>query len=89
MTPEQRIQTIQDRLKTAFSPTELAIIDDSHKHIGHAGSQDGAGHYTVKIAADCFNNQSRVTIHREIYSVLSDMIPNEIHALQIHVLAHK
>lgn len=83
MTPEQRIATMQERLQTAFSPTKLDIIDDSEQHKGHAGSRDGAGHYTVVIAADCFQNKSRVEIHREIYAVLNDLIPNEVHALQI------
>ncbi len=83
MTPDQRIATIQQRLRQAFSPIQLEIIDDSEKHKGHAGSQGGAGHYTVMIAADHFKQKSRVEAHREVYAVLADLIPHEIHALQI------
>ncbi len=85
MIPAERYAILQQRLQQCFSPSQLEVIDDSHKHVGHAGSRDGAGHYTVIIAADCFANKSRVVVHREIYAVLSDLIPQEIHALQIKI----
>ncbi len=76
---------IHARLQQAFSPTELEIIDDSDQHKGHAGSQGGAGHYTVKIRAEYFKNKSRIAAHREIYALLNDLIPDKIHALRIKV----
>ncbi len=78
-----RIELIKRRLQGAFSPSYLEVIDDSDKHRGHVGSRDGAGHYTVKIQAECFKEKSRVIVHREIYQALNDLIPQEIHALQI------
>jgi len=81
----QRISQIRQRLMQAFNPTQLEIIDDSEKHKGHAGAAGGAGHYTVIIAADCFKELNRVAVHRKIYEVLQDMIPHEIHALQIQL----
>jgi BolA protein len=80
-----RIQVIKQRLQQAFSPEKLEIIDDSEKHRGHAGSQGGAGHYTVIISADSLKDKSRIDAHREIYQVLNDLIPHEIHALQIKI----
>ena len=85
MTTDERITTIQQRLQQSFMPNTLEVIDDSAKHVGHAGSKDGAGHYTVVIAASAFQNKSRIQIHRDIYKVLDDLIPKEIHALQIKV----
>lgn len=82
---DSRLQMIRDRLQQAFNPTHLEIIDDSAKHVGHVGSQGGAGHYTVIIGSDQFKNQSRISVHRQIYAVLNDMIPHEIHALQIQL----
>lgn len=76
-------EVIYQRLQNTFSPSELEVIDDSHKHKGHAGSRNGAGHFTVKIHAECFKNQSRIIVHRQIYEVLADLIPEKIHALQI------
>ncbi len=80
-----RIALIKQRLEAAFAPTQLEVTDDSSQHKGHAGSRDGAGHYTVFIEANCFKGKLQVTVHREIYHVLSDMIPEQIHALQIKV----
>ncbi|MEO8400800.1 MAG: BolA family protein [Gammaproteobacteria bacterium] len=83
MNPEERRNLIEERLQKCFSPTQLSVIDDSEKHKGHAGSQGGAGHYTVIIAARCFQGKSRVETHREIYQLFHDLIPHEIHALSI------
>jgi BolA protein len=82
----ERLQLIHARLQQAFSPTQLDVLDDSAKHIGHAGSAGGAGHYTVKIAADLFLGKARVEVHRAIYKVLNDLIPDQIHALRIVIL---
>jgi BolA family transcriptional regulator, general stress-responsive regulator len=86
MDAEQRINIIRERLKKTFEPVQLDVIDDSDKHRGHVGSQGGAGHYTVVITAVFFKGKSRITSHREIYQVLADLIPHEIHALQIKLI---
>lgn len=83
MLPEHRKQIITERLQESFSPTALEVIDDSARHHGHAGAASGAGHYIVKITAECFHGRNRVDIHREIYDVLLDLMPDEIHALSI------
>ncbi len=84
-----RVTLITQRLQAAFSPTELEVQDDSAEHLGHAGSRDGAGHYSVLIAANCFKGKSRIAIHREIYQVLNDLIPQQIHALKITIKFEK
>jgi BolA protein len=86
MTSKERIAVIEKRLQEKFSPNQLDVIDDSAKHVGHEGSKSGAGHYTLRIAADSFENKPRVNVHREIYAELQDLIPHEIHALQIKVI---
>lgn len=82
----QRIDIIHDRLQSIFNPKQLDVIDDSHKHIGHVGSQGGAGHYTVIISSEQFQNLSRIAAHQKIYAVFNDMIPDQIHALQIKII---
>jgi BolA protein len=86
MIATERMAVIRRRLEEKFSPSRLEVIDDSAKHVGHEGSKGGAGHYTVMIAADSFENKSRVDVHREIYGALQDLIPGEIHALQIKIV---
>ena len=82
----QRIPLIQQRIQDAFAPKQLEVIDDSHKHVGHVGSEGGAGHYTLVISGEVFAGLSRVETHRRIYAVLDDLIPQEIHALKIKVV---
>ena len=86
MKTEERIAILESRLKDAFSPSRLEIIDDSWRHKGHEGAKEGAGHYTVTIIAEALSNKSRVEAHREIYNLFPDLIPRDVHALQIKIL---
>lgn len=81
-----RVTLIRERLQQAFAPTYLDVIDDSAKHQGHAGSQGGAGHYSIVIAADHFKDKNRVAAHQEIYRLFAELIPGEIHALSIKII---
>lgn len=83
-----RIQLLRERLQ-ALEPTELEIIDESHLHIGHAGSRDGAGHYRVKIASPRFEGLRLVACHRLVYDRVRDLMPHPIHALAIDARAAK
>ena len=78
-----RITIMESRLRDAFQPAYLEVIDESDKHIGHAGHQGGGRHFAVVIASDHFKSMSRIQAHREIYALFSDMIPDRIHALRI------
>lgn len=82
MSPEQRIQTLTERLG-ALNPTHLEIIDESHLHIGHEGAKDGAGHFRVIIASDQFKDVSPLARHRMVYELVDDLIPHPVHALAI------
>ena len=83
MSNEQRISQMRTLLETHLEPFFLNIIDDSHKHIGHAGAQGGAGHFTIEIASSLFKAKSRIACHKMIYTALNTMMPTDIHALQI------
>ena len=61
------------------------MIDESDRHIGHAGHQGGGRHFAIIIASDEFIHLSRVEVHRKIYAVLQDMMVEKIHALRIEV----
>jgi BolA family transcriptional regulator, general stress-responsive regulator len=70
-----------------LDPLQLEIIDESHKHAGHAGARDGGGHYVLRIVAAQFAGKTTVARHRMIYSILGDLMKREIHALTIQALA--
>ena len=79
-----RSERIRDILTETFSPSALEVIDDSHKHAGHAGaSPEGETHYTIKITSPNFAGQSRVTTQRAILAALKPEFETGLHALSI------
>lgn len=72
---------IRERLQTAFAPTELDVLDEGHKHAGHAG--EGKGHFHVRIVSAAFAGQLPIKRHRMIYAALDGLMDNGIHALSI------
>ncbi|MGH1352506.1 MAG: BolA family protein [Methyloligellaceae bacterium] len=81
-------QTIETLLKQAFSPVQLEIINESHKHQGHAGSPGtGESHFRITIVSETFQGKSRVECHRMVNDVLSEQISGPVHALAIKASA--
>ena len=80
---ENRVTRIEAILRDSFSPTHLLVKDQSHLHAGHAGAQDGKGHYDVTIISDAFAGQRPLERHRMIYDALGEMMESDIHALRI------
>jgi len=79
---EERIVMIRERLEAAFAPESLEIIDESHKHAGHA-SAGGAGHFIVKIVSNAFEGKSPVQRHRMVFEAMGELMQSEVHALSI------
>lgn len=79
---------IEARLRDALNPQQLAVIDDSEKHRGHAG-HDGSGesHFTVEIVSDRFAGESRVARQRLVNAALADLLRDKVHALAIKARA--
>ncbi|MEM9055718.1 MAG: BolA family protein [Pseudomonadota bacterium] len=79
-----RSQRIHDSLTEVFAPSALEVIDDSHKHAGHAGARpEGETHYTVKIVAPAFEGLSRVAVQRAVMDALKAEFETGLHALSI------
>lgn len=83
-----RIEKIRACLQI-LQPISLEIIDESHKHAGHAGARAGGGHYVVKICSAEFAGKNTMLRHRMIYSALAEMMQHDIHALTIDAKAPK
>lgn len=79
----QRVERMRELLVAALAPSSLDVIDDSHKHVGHAGAGDGRGHFTVKIVSDAFTGRLPLARHRQVYGALGEMMQTDIHALSI------
>jgi BolA protein len=75
------------RLQSALEPIDLEIIDDSHRHAGHAGAADGRGHFSVIVVSERFRGLPVVRRHRLVYEAVGDMMTTDVHALSIQALA--
>ena len=79
------LEQIRERLQAAFAPSELEVLDEGHKHAGHAG--EGKGHFHVRIVSAAFVGQLPIKRHRMVYAVLDGLMNNGIHALSIDAKA--
>ena len=50
----QRVERIRALLTDALAPETIEVVDDSHKHAGHAGARGGQGHFGVDIVSAAF-----------------------------------
>ena len=82
-----RIARIRERLTRELVPLQLDILDESHKHKGHAGAQDGRGHFRVRIVSPRFDGAAPLARHRMVYAALGDMMNTDIHALAVDARA--
>lgn len=83
---ETRLDRLRQRLKS-LEPQRLEIVDDSHRHAGHAGAADGRGHFRVLLVSERFAGLARLQRHQLIYQIVGDLMTTDIHALSIQALA--
>jgi BolA protein len=77
-------EAIRSKLEAAFAPIRLDVVDESHRHAGHAGARpEGETHFRVEIVAAAFAGKSRVERQRLVYAVLAEELRDRVHALQL------
>ena len=74
---------IEARLRATFDVQALEVVNESHKHAGHAGD-DGSGesHFRLHLRAAELAPLSRVARHRAVHQALGDLT-TRIHALAL------
>ena len=78
---------IKQKLETALQPSLMELIDESHQHAGHSGSNPaGESHFRLRIMADGLSGLSRLNQHRKVNEVLAEELRLRVHALAIEVL---
>lgn len=79
---------IERKLRMAFQPETLSVIDETSQHHGHAGwRESGETHFRVEIVAQAFAGKSRVEGQRAVYQVLAEELAGPVHALALTVNA--
>lgn len=73
---------IDRKLRAAFAPQRLEIVDESARHAGHAGAQPGGEtHFRVLLVSSRFEGLARVARQRLVYQALSEELAGGVHAL--------
>ena len=77
---------IREKLEAAFAPHHLEIEDESERHRGHAGYQEGGqSHFHVAISSTVFSEMSRIERHRAVHTALGKELVGRIHALALKI----
>lgn len=79
-------EQIKVKLKAAFEPTHLDVIDESYRHNFLVNLES---HFKVVLVSDRFIGERLLTRHRLIYSVLSKELADGLHALALHTFTLK
>ena len=76
---------IELRLKAAFAPERLEVINESHQHAAHSGD-DGTGesHFRIVIRAPTLAPLNRVARHRAVHQALGDLNAR-VHAIALDI----
>lgn len=77
-----KIPTIEQKLRDAFVPSHLEVINESHKHAVPKGSET---HFKVVIVSPRFEGLGAIKRHQLVYAALQEEISMKkgIHALAI------
>ena len=75
---------IKQKIEEEFAPEHFEVINESHKHIGHAG-HDGSGdsHFKLIVESSMFNGCTRIQMHRMVTSLLKPLFDQGLHALSL------
>lgn len=74
------------KLEAAFQPHVLEIEDESERHRGHAGYQEGGqSHFRVTITSGTFAGMGRIERHRAVHRALGEDLVGRIHALALTI----
>jgi stress-induced morphogen len=75
---------IVSKLTSAFQPTYLRVLNESHMHSVPTGSET---HFNVVLVAASFSGKRQVQRHQAIYACLAEELKNGVHALALHTFS--
>jgi BolA protein len=74
-------ESIDRKLREAFTPTHLEVVDESFRHKAGPGAET---HFKVTVVSENFSGKNAVARHRLIYGCLAAELESGVHALAIH-----
>lgn len=84
-----RAERIRETLERGFAPASVQVVDESGRHVGHAGNPDGRGetHYAVTLVSPAFAGLGRLARSRAVHAALADEFATGLHALSLRLLS--
>ena len=73
---------VEQKLKMAFQPEHLEVINESSSHNVPPGSES---HFKVIMVSPAFSGANLVARHRQVYTVLAEEMKSSIHALSLQI----
>lgn len=78
---------IRRKVTDGLAPVRLDLVDQSHRHAGHAGAAPGGEtHFDLVVVSAAFAGLSRVARQRRVYELLADELGERVHALSIRAV---
>jgi BolA family transcriptional regulator, general stress-responsive regulator len=79
---------IESKLREAFTPESLEVVDESEQHRGHAGWREGGEtHFRVHMVASAMAGKSRIERQRAVNRCLAAELATSVHALAMELRA--
>ncbi|QQD16925.1 BolA/IbaG family iron-sulfur metabolism protein [Spongiibacter nanhainus] len=75
-------QGIEEKIRQAFSPEHIELVNESHMHSVPANSET---HFKLVLVASAFEGQRKVARHQSVYKVLAEDLAGPVHALALHL----
>lgn len=75
-------QGIEEKIRQAFSPQHMELMNESHMHSVPANSET---HFKLVLVAPAFDGQRKVARHQSVYAVLAEELAGPVHALALHL----
>ena len=76
---------IKKKINKKINPENIILIDNSSLHIKHKSFDSNKFHLKIIIKSEKLKSMSKITAHKEIFSILKDEMNNKIHALEIEI----
>jgi len=76
---------IKEKINKKINPENIILIDNSNLHTKHKSFDPNKFHLKIIIKSEKLKNMSKITAHKEIFSILKNEMKNKIHALEIEI----
>lgn len=80
------VKDLTELLEAGLEATHVDIVDESHRHAGHAGARSGGGHYQALLVSEKFADSNIVARQRLVYSILGQRMGTSIHAFSMQTM---